>query len=253
MPAEIRLESSLLWGFLLALARVSGLVALAPVPGWRQGPDLARVALAVALTAALYPVWPSPPKQDPGLGEAAVWIAAEMSVGLVVGLALSLLTEGFVLASQIFGLQAGYSYASTIDPTSQADSAVLQVLAQLAASLLFFSFRLEEGVLRALASSFERYPPGQWQTGWTNLEGLIGFGSAMWTTALRLALPVVALLLMLDVALALVSRVNAQLQLLALAFPAKMLATLAMLALLAGSFPIVFRQQAERFVALVSR
>ena len=54
---------------------------------------------------------------------------------------------------------------------------------------------------------------------------------------MRLALPVVALLVMVDVALALLGRLNAQLQLLSLAFPAKMLTALAMLSWVAALFP----------------
>jgi flagellar biosynthetic protein FliR len=53
----------------------------------------------------------------------------------------------------------------------------------------------------------------------------------------RLALPVVALLVMVDVALALLGRINAQLQLLSLAFPAKMLIALILLSWMSAMFP----------------
>src|ERR1039457_4748582 len=49
--------------------------------------------------------------------------------------------------------------------------------------------------------------------------------------------PLVALLVMVDVALALLGRINAQLQLLSLAFPAKMLTTLILLSWMASMFP----------------
>jgi flagellar biosynthetic protein FliR len=58
----------------------------------------------------------------------------------------------------------------------------------------------------------------------------------------RLALPIVALLVMVDVALALLGRINAQLQLLSLAFPAKMLTTLILLSWLAAMFPRILRE-----------
>ena len=54
---------------------------------------------------------------------------------------------------------------------------------------------------------------------------------------MRLALPVVALLLMVDVALALLGRLNQQLQLLSLAFPLKMLTALLVLSWMAPLFP----------------
>ncbi len=54
-----------------------------------------------------------------------------------------------------------------------------------------------------------------------------------------MALPVVALLVMVDVALALLGRLNQQLQLLSLAFPAKMLIALVVLSWVAAVFPRV--------------
>ena len=54
---------------------------------------------------------------------------------------------------------------------------------------------------------------------------------------MRLALPVVALLVMVDVALALLGRLNQQLQLLSLAFPAKMLTALLVLSWIAPIVP----------------
>ena len=52
---------------------------------------------------------------------------------LAVGLVAAFLTEGFQLGAQVISLQAGYSFATTIDPTSGADSTVLLTIAQLAA------------------------------------------------------------------------------------------------------------------------
>jgi flagellar biosynthetic protein FliR len=57
-----------------------------------------------------------------------------------------------------------------------------------------------------------------------------------------LALPVVALLVMVDVALALMGRLNQQLQLLHLAFPAKMLTALLVLSWIAVLFPRILLQ-----------
>ena len=68
--------------------------------------------------------------------------------GLTIGVAVAFLLEGIQLAAQIVGLQAGYSFASTIDPTTQADTTTLQIMAQLLAGLLFFALGLDRQVLR---------------------------------------------------------------------------------------------------------
>ena len=53
----------------------------------------------------------------------------------------------------------------------------------------------------------------------------------MLSTGLRLALPIIAVLMMVDISLALIGRVNAQLQLMTIAFPVKMMVGLSMLGL----------------------
>jgi flagellar biosynthetic protein FliR len=71
---------------------------------------------------------------------------------------------------------------------------------------------------------------------------LIRLGATLFSVGVRLALPVVALLVMVDVALALLGRINSQLQLLSLSFPAKMLTTLILLSWMASMFPRIMQE-----------
>jgi flagellar biosynthetic protein FliR len=82
-------------------------------------------------------------------------------------------------------------------------------------------------------------------------EQVLRLGSDMFSTGLRLALPVTALLILVDVALALVGRINAHLQLLTLAFPVKMLLALLMLAWVMALFPAVFRNYGGNMLGVV--
>jgi len=75
----------------------------------------------------------------------------------------------------------------------------------------------------------------------------------MLATGLRLAFPVTAVLLLIDLALALVSRVQQQLQLQSLAFPGKMAVALILLAALAPVVPKIFAAEAERTLAALWR
>jgi len=234
--------------FLLVLARVGGALVFVPLPGIRQGPHVARAVLAVSLAVALYPAWPEPPEQAPDAARLAAWLLGEAAFGLTAGLAVAFLNESFALAAQIFGLPAGYSYAATIDPATEADSAVLLVMAQFLASLLFFALGLHLEVVRVFAHSFDRWPPGSFPPGAARAEGVIALGASMFSLAMRLALPVVGLLLLADVALALLGRIHSHLQLLMLAFPVKMLGALAMLAAALGLYLKVYREAAGRTV-----
>jgi len=235
-----------MYAFLLVLSRVAGLITFLPAPGFRGAPDMLRAGFALAVTFALFPVWPALPDALPSSGQLTAWIFAETGFGLVMGLAVAFLTEAFQLATQVLGLQAGYGYANTIDPASQADASVLQVVTMLISSLLFLALGLDRQLFRVLAASFEKFPAGSWAPTAASLDGIVRLGSGMFSLGLRVALPVVALLLLLDISLAVLGRMQQQLQLLSLAFPLKMLAALALLSALAPVFTRIFESSATR-------
>ena len=247
------LPLSTLYAFAVVLARVTGFILFLPVPGFRSAPDSVRVVLALAITFALFPVWPALPNAEPSIGQLAAWAFSEAGFGLIVGLSVAFLTEGFQVAAQVAGVHAGFGFATTIDPTSEADSGVLQVLASLFSGILFFSVGLDRQLIRVLAASFVKFPAGAWAPAAASLDGIVRLGSDMLSLGLRLALPVVALLILIDFALALLGRVQQHLQLLSMAFPAKMASALAILAALAPVVPRMFSAAADHTLAVLWR
>lgn len=247
------LPLSTMIAFLLVLARVSGMITFLPIPGFRNPPGIFRVVLALGITFALLPVWPSPPNAIPSFGELTTWAFAEAGFGLAAGLAMAFLTEGFQIAAQVLGMQAGYGYASIIDPTSQADAAIIQVVMSLVTGLLFFTMGIDHALIRVLAASFEKYPAGSWAPSAASMDGIVRLGSGMFMIGLRVALPVFALLFLIDLALALLGRMQQQLQLFQLAFPVKMLAALGILVVLAPVIARVFEGAADRTMSALWR
>jgi flagellar biosynthetic protein FliR len=245
MHAEFTFQLASIYGFLLALARVSGVVVFVPIPGFSAGPDASRVVLALALTIALFPAWPKLPPEDGATfaaGRLLAGIGAETVFGVTVGLVIAFLLEGVQLAAQVLGLQAGYSYASTVDPTTQADTTSLQLMAQLLAGTLFFAFGFDRQVLVALARSLESAPGRAWSLDSDAIEAIVRLGASIFATGVRLAIPVLALLVLLDIAFAVLGRLHAQLQLLSLSFAIKMLTALAFLAAVLSVYPAVFER-----------
>jgi flagellar biosynthetic protein FliR len=245
MLSEASLPLTTIYAFLLVLARISGAIVYIPIPGFSAGPEPVRIILALSFTMALFPLWPVV-AVVPGFGLLVGWLVAEAALGITVGLVVGFISEAFGVFGQMVGLQAGYSFASTIDPTTQADSGIMVVLAQAISGLLFFALGLHREVLRLFARSLETIPPGSFEITPSAADALIRLGSTVFSTGARLAFPVVALMVMVDLALALLGRINAQLQLGSLTFPAKMLAGLAIVSAMAGIFPVVCRAYAER-------
>jgi len=245
MPSEASLPLTTIYAFLLVLARISGAIIFIPIPGFSAGPEPVRIILALSFTIALFPLWPVV-ASAPGLGLLVGWMLSEAALGITVGLVVGFLAEAFGIFGQMMGLQAGYSFASTIDPTTQADSSIMVILSQTISGLLFFSLGLHREVLRVFAHTLERIPPGSFEITPIAADSLIRLGATVFSTGARLAFPVVALLVMVDIALALLGRINAQLQLGSLTFPAKMLAGVAIISAMAAIFPTIYRSYAER-------
>jgi flagellar biosynthetic protein FliR len=245
MHGELSVSASLLYSFLLVIARIGGAFIFVPLPGVRNTPEPIRIVLILAMTMALYPVWPAV-AQNLGALEFCGLILIEAAFGLCVGLFVAFLSEIGLLFGQICGLQAGFSYASTIDPESQADSPVLSVIAQTVSALLFVTLGLHRHVIRLFAESLERVPPGKLfiDRAWGDI--VIHAAGSLLSVGLRLALPIVGLMLMVDVTLALLSRINSQLQLITMAMPLKILAALATISVLLMLFPAVYSGYAEQ-------
>jgi flagellar biosynthetic protein FliR len=251
MGTEFTFDIGTLYAFLLVLARISGAFIFVPIPGIQAGPQIARALLSVSLTLVLAPRWPVIDPNGLNFPLLLGWFLIEAAMGLSVGLAVAFLMEGFQMAAQIISLQAGYTFASTVDPTSGADSSVLLTISQIAGGLLFFAIGMDRQILRAFADSLSSQPPGHFSVSGPMAARLIQAGSSVFTTGLRLVLPLLALLLMVEISLALLARLNSQLHLMQLAFPIKMLLSLILFGWLLLIFPQVMGSSITRTMQLI--
>lgn len=242
MHVDAVLQISTLYAFALVLSRIAGVFVFLPIPGLTAGPAASRVMLSLVVTFSLISRWPQTLTPPANIAVFAGWLLAEAGFGLSIGLAVSFIMEAFFMAAQLISVQAGFSYASMIDPTTQADSTVLIVMAQLIGGLLFFTAGIDRQVLLIFSNTLESTPPGVFALNRSHVEALLLMGGQVFSTGLRLVLPIMTLLLLVDLSLGMLGRLNAQLQLFHLALPLK---TLAALALLSGSallLPRVFGQ-----------
>ena len=175
MHANLMLSTGTLIGFLLTLVRVAGVFVFVPLPGMTAILSPARVILTLGVTIALFPLWPQI-TAEPSAGQLTLWIFLEAILGLGIGLAVAFVTEAFTLSAQIMGLQAGYAFASTFDPNTQADSTVLVIFAQLTAGMIFFASGLDREVIRIFARSLETYPAGSFVLSRAATEQIMAHG-----------------------------------------------------------------------------
>lgn len=229
MRGDFVIPVSTLLGFLLVLTRLSGIFVFVTLPGQQNGLSMPRAFLCLALTIALAPQWPAIAAKEITTSLLTTWVLAEAALGLTAGLAVSLIAEAFAFGAQILSLQAGYGYASIVDPNTNADSGILLVIAQLIAALLFFAFGLDREVLRALAYSLHTYPPGTFALTQPLADELLKLVGIILNTGLRLSLPIVGIMLLIDISLGVLGRLHSQIQLVQMSFPIKLMLCIGML------------------------
>lgn len=231
MPAEIFNTGPLLQVASLAL-RLSAMLVFLPLPGFKSLPAAARVLLALALAAVLAASAPPVAFQPLTGPEFLIRLLADLLTGVSIGMVSSLVVEAFNFAGQVISVQAGFSYASTIDPFSESDTGILPSIFSLAANLLLFHSPLYAELIRALMGGLLRSPDQVALRAPETARILIGFSAHCLGIGIKLALPIIALLFLADLCIGLFGRLQPQIQFLSMSFAVKLLGTMAAVAAL---------------------
>ncbi len=231
--------------WMIAGARITGLLVVAPFLGSDAVPARIKIGLAFLLTLFMAPMVPAPPAElhAPAL---AVLLLGEFAIGSLLGLTLQLIFEAGQLAGQVCGVQLGISLASIINPDSQADSAVLSILYELILLLLFIQLSVPHWLLRGLARSFEYLPPGRFSLTWPAMHTLVQFAAGMWVAGVQIAAPVLVASLFADVALGFIGKASPQLPVLFVGISIKNLLGLALLCGAVAFWPRFFDARFSR-------
>ena len=113
------IDTSRILMFSLVLARVSGIVIMTPVFGSADIPIQFRALLAFSLAVLMMPTqWFVEIQEPDTLPMYVIVIAAELVIGLALGLGLYIFFTGLELAGEIMGHVGGMSVAQIFDPVS---------------------------------------------------------------------------------------------------------------------------------------
>ncbi len=209
--------------FIYPLTRILGFIATAPLWSSNGVPARTRLILGLAIAVALTPSLPPMPVVQPA-SLTGLWIMAQqMLIGIGMGFAVKIVFAAFNVAGEFIGTQMGLGFATFYDPLSSAQTPVIAEFINLLALLLFLSMNGHLLYLATLAQSFSAIPVSTTPIAagsWLNLAEL---GSRMFSAGLLLSLPVMAALMITNVALAVLTRAAPQLNLFALGFPLTLL------------------------------
>lgn len=223
-------------GFVLVLARVSPLFAVAPLFSSKQIPPRVRTVVAVALAIGLTPL----ALRGQHVPQDALAIAAlalkELLVGLAFALSLGILFAAISSAGALLDMLVGFSFGSIVDPLTGNQSAVLAQLYGFVAIAIFVAIGGDAWVVQGLARTFELVPLTAAPAIESLAQGVVAVFTTIFASALEVAAPVMLALVVTDVAFGVVSRVVPQLNVFAVGFPVKVAVGLLVVA---ASLPFV--------------
>jgi flagellar biosynthetic protein FliR len=214
--------------FGLLLVRPAMIVAAAPAFGGAFAPTQARVGLAVLLAITLLPLVAVPDVNGSILVVGIV--VREMAIGLALALTVQALLAGAELAGQLSGYQLGLSYGSMVDPQSGVRNNLLAALYGNLALLTFFLTNGHHAIIRTLASSYALLPIGGGRIDASIVRAVIDMLALIVVLGVRLAMPLIVVLLLLELTMGFISRAAPAINLMAVGMPLRLIVGLIVIA-----------------------
>lgn len=208
----------LLWPFL----RVLALLQVMPVLG--QSPVPARVRIGLAFLIALSASGVAPPTAPVALDSALalLLVVQQVLVGVTMGFAVKLLFTAVELAGEIAGLQMGMNFAGFFDPIAAGQTTATS---RFFGTLISFVFIVSNGhlsVIQAVVQSLVVFPVGPEPFAFLKAVQPQTWGAEVFRMGLWMATPMIALLLLVNMVLGVISRVAPQTNIFSLGFPITM-------------------------------
>lgn len=204
--------------FFWPMVRLLALFASAPVLSEKSIPNRVKIGLAVLTTWILMPLLP--PVDVTLFTAAGFWLLLQqILIGVGLGLTMQFAFGAVRMAGEVIGLQMGLSFATFFDPGSRLNMPVLARFLDMLAMLLFLTFNGHLWLISMLVDSFHTMPISDQPLNANAFMALVKAAGLIFLNGMMLALPLIVLLLMLNMALGLLNRVTPQLSVFVVGFP----------------------------------
>lgn len=220
------LTSSGVWGgvllsevtlFVLELARITGVVIAAPVP-WEVAPRQAKIGAVILLGLVAHG---TPAAEGFDADSLATLVGAgvlEFATGAAMGMVVRITVAIAEIAGSTVAPVIGFGAAQVFDPmTGESDSVLVKVY-RLFGILLALALGVHRVIIGTLLLSFQKVPVGSLirpELAYPYLLELVG---DLLHIGVRLALPILAVLLLVQVALGFISRAAPAMQIFSIGF-----------------------------------
>jgi flagellar biosynthetic protein FliR len=207
--------------FLLVFVRVAAIAMSMPLLGETTVPAQVKAALALLLSLLLYPLVAGDfAARVPDATLA--WVPAlvmEVLVGGVIGFTVRLITAAFEFAGEVMGYILGLSLAQAVDPQTRLQVPIVGQFLTVLGFLTFLAINAHHILIAALVQSFSFAPPFGMSITAGFADTLVDLVFDLFRLGLQIAAPVVAAMLLVNVAMGIVARAVPQMHVMLVAMP----------------------------------
>jgi flagellar biosynthetic protein FliR len=150
-------------------------------------------------------------------------VANELLVGVIIGFVAVLAFATFQVAGQFIDLSIGFSMVNVIDPFLGEDAPLMGQFKNMLALMVLLAVDGHHQFFRALITSFQVAPVTKPILSANLLEYIFRIGGDLFLVGLRIALPVVATIFIVDFVFGFIARTVPQMNIFILGFPVKIL------------------------------
>jgi flagellar biosynthetic protein FliR len=222
----LQIEGVTVLTYVMASLRIVAWLVIVPPFSTRAVPVLAKTLLALGLALAVAPQLQQAEAFSADAGTLIVAAVQEVMIGATMGFVTFLLFAAVQAAGDLIDTFGGFSLAAAFDPLNQTFNSIHGKLFSMLATMLLFASNAHLLVIGGLLKTFEYLPVGStWQPDNATDVVTTAFG-VFFTSAVQIALPLIAVLFVADLGLALLTKVAPQLNAIGIMFPAKIGLTL---------------------------
>lgn len=230
----------------LLLARPGMLIVAAPVFGGGFAPAHVRAGLALLLALLILPAVPVPAVAT-AAGLALV-LARELAIGFAMAMGLRAILAGAELGGHLTSSQLMLSYGSVIDPQGGVRNTLIATLYGNLALLTFFAVNGHHALVRGVVASYAAEPIGLGGVNQSLVTDVMRLLGVVFVFGLRLAAPLIVVMLIVELAVGLISRAAPAMNLMVVATPVKVVVGLLVVSAVVPLVPDV----TASFVSLAS-
>ena len=215
-------DAAVILSLILTLMRVSIVMFMLPVFNTNNIPMQVKAAVTIVFTLAVWPNLALPGNDIPlHPFNVGLMMLGEMVMGLVLGLAVTILFMGIQSGGELLGFQMGFTMIQFADPLSGNQTGPTAFFLWMTSLLVFLMLDGHLYMLKGFAHSFELVPPGGLFIGEHIMRQMLTMAAQLFLMALKIAAPVMVALFMVEVGLALMARTSPQMHIMEFGFPIK--------------------------------